>query len=129
MEKYRRLSQKAYQVHNCLWTLLRYILVPAVPVLFCMVLLGILFPVALGNQPSYDLALTVLPLLLGIATCLIGALISVTLIIHLTFQMLAKTYTWQRRIMLILLYVFYGILCVMGVSGAIACAKFLIAKL
>jgi len=94
-----------------------------------MVLLGILFPVTLGNQPSYGVALIVLPLLLGIATCLIGALISATLVIHLTFEMLASRYTWQRRIMLILLQFFYAIIGVMGLSGAIACAKFLIAKL
>jgi hypothetical protein len=121
--KYRRLSQKVQQVHNCLWTLLRYILVPGVALLFSMILLGIL----LGNHPSYWVALSVLALVLGIAISLIGALISVTLIIYLNFQRLAmKAFTWQRGILLILLQVFHGILGVAAVGGVIACAKVLI---
>ena len=121
--KYRRLSQKVLQVHDCLWTLLRYILVSVVPLLSCIFLLGILFPATI------EVALMVLFLLVGIATSLIGALISVTLIIDLTLQLLAKTYTWQRTIMLILLQVFFGIIGVVAVGGVIACAKFLIARL
>jgi hypothetical protein len=112
-------------VHNCLWTLLWYILVPGFALLFCMILLG----TPLGNQPSYGVALIVLPLLLGLAISLIGALISVTLIIYLTLQMLAKTHTWQRSIMLILLQVFHGFIGAAAVGGVIACAKVLIARL
>jgi hypothetical protein len=78
---------------------------------------------------TFEVALMVLMLLVGIATSLIGALISVTLIIDLTLHMLAKTYTWQRSIMLMLLQVFFGIIGVAAVSGVIGCAKFLIARL